>query len=381
MIVSSQTTPLIYLSQSGLILLTDEHLEAQPQPDYLIDGHIEAGSMTCGYGLPASAKTFTFLGWALCIATGISWAGRAVKPGKVVYVVGEGTRGIQKRVRAWKQHHGVERIEDVRFTIRAVQLLDPDDVKALLRQIQFFDRHPSLIVFDTLATCFVGGDENSAQDMGRVIAAMRYIQYETCAAILVVHHTGKPRADGTKPTERGSSALRGAADAMIRVQKDAHGQILITNDKRKDDEETKPVVGHLRVIDLGVGADGRRVTSCVFETTEADIARAFNPDEKLPDCVPFLAALASCGGEATPAEWEAKAPGSRSTLDRARRWLVDKDYVEELPKHRYRLTAKGASVMTTSRPVGDVSHQSASHPEGVTLMDEVNDADVTGEAA
>jgi hypothetical protein len=74
----------------------------------------------------------------------------------------------------------------------------------------------------------LGGDENSARDMGLFIAACNAIQRSTGAAVLVVHHTGKNRS-----TERGSSALRGGADSMIELS-NHDGLISIACAKSKD---------------------------------------------------------------------------------------------------------------------------------------------------
>ena len=68
------------------------------------------------------------------------------------------------------------------------------------------------------------------------VDACRESEQQTGAAILIVHHTGKGTSDTyAKPTERGSSALRGAADVMI--EQEAKGIIIVSNDKQKDEEE------------------------------------------------------------------------------------------------------------------------------------------------
>jgi hypothetical protein len=86
-------------------------------------------------------------------------------------------------------------------------------------------------MFDTLALCMAGGDENSSQDMGRAIQSLKLIQRETGAHVQVVHHTGK---DGG--AERGSSALRGAADTMMAVRSTGGGRFTLECDKQKDGE-------------------------------------------------------------------------------------------------------------------------------------------------
>jgi hypothetical protein len=86
-----------------------------------------------------------------------------------------------------------------------------------------------LIVLDTLARCIPGADENSAQDVGRAVAAIDRIRAATGATVLLIHHTGK-----NGDSERGSSALRGAADTMLAVSND-DGLIRVECAKQKDD--------------------------------------------------------------------------------------------------------------------------------------------------
>lgn len=363
------------LGSRGLKLFTDGELEALPSPEYLVDRHIEAGAFTVVYGPAGSGKTFTVLDYALCVATGTPWHGHAVKQASVVYIVGEGTSGIKKRVFGWKQHKVIPTIERVRFTTRAVQLLDRNDVQLLLDVLQAQNMKPGLIVFDTLATCFVGGDENSAQDMGRAVEQVRYIQQHTGAAVIVVHHTGKPK-DGGGTTERGSSALRGAADAMVKVTSSKR-VITIANDKRKDDEETPKVKAFLKKVYIGEGPDGREVTSCVLVVGDPDESQdALPPREQAA-----LDALAAAGGEAPTSVWLDKFKASEATLHRRRRALVDLRLVEEVG-NIYRLTAAGRQAVTTvSCPATDTTVPSVSHPEGVTLTADMTDIEEVEEAA
>jgi hypothetical protein len=71
-----------------------------------LDSFIEAQAFTVVNGPSGAGKTFAMLDMAMCIATGRDWHGHKVKKAPVVYVVGEGTLGIKKRVGAWKQQNG-----------------------------------------------------------------------------------------------------------------------------------------------------------------------------------------------------------------------------------------------------------------------------------
>jgi hypothetical protein len=147
--------------------------------------------------------------------------------------------------------------------LEAVQFRDPKHVSALLDQIKELKVTPRLVIVDTLARCYLGGDENSAQDMGGFVEACNSVQKATGAAVLAVHHTGRPKNRGGN-MERGSYALRGAADVMIRVYKKG-GLICVEMDKQKDEELTKPICFSLKTVVVGTDpASGFEIRSCVL---------------------------------------------------------------------------------------------------------------------
>src|SRR5262249_51805394 len=146
----------------------------------------------------------------------------------------------------------------------------------------------------TLARCFVGGDENSAMEMGKFIEGVGNLQSKTGATVMVLHHAGK-RDD----RERGSSSLRAAADVMIQVSKD-NNVVTVKNDKQKDEEEFDPI--RLRLQAIQVGESDEDITSCVL-VPYGGSDRAEN--SALPGHLRrALAALESCeSGTATSNAW------------------------------------------------------------------------------
>ena len=90
-----------------------------------------------------------------------------------------------------------------------------------------------------MARSMIGGDENAARDVGMFIAAADELCKASGAARLIVHHTGKNGED-----ERGSSALRGAADLMAALKPDGAG-LRLECVKAKDSEPFEPWNLHL----------------------------------------------------------------------------------------------------------------------------------------
>ena len=226
-------------------VLNLDDLEKLPEPEWLVEGFMPASSLTTLYGAPGSAKSFLALDAALCVATGTKFHGAPVKSGRVVYSLGEGIRGLRWRIEAWCiAHPTADRdaiMENFVVIPRAVHLLEEYDVSLLFNTIER-QRSVDLLIIDTLARALVGGDENSAGDVGRAIAACDQVRDMTGSATLLVHHTD---AAGTKA--RGSTALPGASDCMIRMGKDATQNVIsIQCTKMKDSEPFKPVYFDLK---------------------------------------------------------------------------------------------------------------------------------------
>ena len=176
----------------------------------------------------------------MSIATGTPWFGRDVKQGPVFIVIGEGHSGYGGRLAAWAKATGVN-IEDapVFISTAPVQMLDEASAKYAGEIITFLSQEhgqPALVIFDTLARNFGPGDENSTADMTRFVAYLdTYIGNSFTR--LLVHHTGH----GDASRGRGSSVLKGAADAeyMLKVAQDK--TITLSCQKMKDAIEFSPL--------------------------------------------------------------------------------------------------------------------------------------------
>ena len=102
------------------------------------------------------------------------------------------------------------------------------------------DLEPVLIVIDTQARVTVGADENSALDMGELVAAADRLRQATGACVLFVHHEARAGEN-----MRGSTALEGAAATIVRVTKDGP-HLRAENIKQKDAPLFDPI--RLRVV-------------------------------------------------------------------------------------------------------------------------------------
>lgn len=151
-------------------------------------------------------------------------------------VKGSTGRTVDDVLRGTVGERGCPTLPGAFFLLEGVQITEQQDVELLASRIDELEITPVLIVVDTLARCFVGGDKNSAQEMGEFVGGLDWLKQKTGAAVMVLHHTGKKAQE----TERGSTALRAAADVMIRVSKKGE-QVTAQNNKQKDHEEFKDI--------------------------------------------------------------------------------------------------------------------------------------------
>ncbi|MGH8236047.1 MAG: AAA family ATPase [Steroidobacteraceae bacterium] len=117
-----------------------------------------------------------------------------------------------------------------------------------------------VIVLDTMSSVIPGGNENSGEDVGKLIEHCKFLHRETGALVILVHHAGKNEEKGA----RGWSGLRAAADVEISVARNGeYHSARIT--KMKDGNDNAQYHFKLKTVQVGVDAEGEEMTSCVIE--------------------------------------------------------------------------------------------------------------------
>jgi hypothetical protein len=292
-------------------LLNDLEIESLPALVWQIDSVLPKQSVALLYGSPGVGKTFVGLDMGFCVQTGSDWQGRPVRKGTVVYVIGEGSSGLPARVRAWKQARAFSGLAGVQFQREPLQLLRSDQVQAFIDTVG--PHGPELVVFDTLARCLVGGDEDSARDMGLVIENVERLRMSLQTTVLLVHH---PTKDGR--AERGSGALRGAVDTALRLTV-SDGVVTLRCEKQKD---AGPFANISLALQPMVLPDGSQ--SCVV----VDSLPAQRPAQSSAREGRILTALTSASSGMTKAEVQAALPDVKErTLFRWLRELRDEGLI------------------------------------------------------
>lgn len=256
------------LAASGFRLTRIGDLSVTP-PRWLIKGLIERDSLIGLFGPTTVGKSFFAVDAGACIATGRPFHGFQVKdPGPVIFIIGEGTRGITGRFAAWSLDHEVDlRKAPIFISSGPVSLCEPelwDRAQKVISGIAKAHGQPKLIVIDTWAR-MLGGNENSTEDAADGISALDQLRHKTGAAFLVVHHTGH----GESGRARGSSVFRASMDTEISLSRQAPGDIVMNFTKSKESQIPDPLQFRLKDVLLGVkDEDGEELKSAVLTRVE-----------------------------------------------------------------------------------------------------------------
>jgi len=199
---------------------------------YLVDGLIEAGSLSVLFGAPGALKSMLAADLCVCVAGGTPWLPEAMDNagalaltttlGKVLWVdFDNGARRTDERIEALARSRGLTADNDHLFFLSMpVPWLDATkDVSALLECVDTVGA--DLVVIDNLGVVS-GCDENSA-DMAQAMSNFRTITEATGAALVLIHHqrkTGATKGARLGETLRGHSSIEASLDMALLVQRD-----------------------------------------------------------------------------------------------------------------------------------------------------------------
>lgn len=214
-----------------------------PSKEWLVSQVFGAGDIGMIYGPPGCGKTFVIIDMIIQLCRGQQWANRfeVTRPLNVAYCAGEGLGGLPSRFAAIAEHYDITSLHNFAFYPVPPQLYD-DTAEATInhfcndwkaRQLAKEADALDVLIIDTLHTATIAADENSAQHMGKVLHSCRLAGNDLGCVVVLVHHTNKSGS-----IERGSSALRGAMDFMIKIEKSSDNatHAVMSCEKLKDGE-------------------------------------------------------------------------------------------------------------------------------------------------
>lgn len=317
--------------RTGLLrVLTSSQLREQPDPDPLIFGMLDRGTVAILAGKYGTYKSFLALDWACHVATGKAWQGHPVDQAtSVVYIAAEGEVGIKRRVCGWEQRHrGGEPLPDEAFAAiphRVVLETDKDGkATAHLRELVGLvnERGAGLVVFDTLSKSRGKAEENSNSDMSALMALVIELTRATKATVLLVAHTGYAGEH-----TRGGSSQEDDVDTVFVIKfedpksedRGIESRRVLHHSKAKDGELSPPQVLVPRVEELGHDSHGRPITTLTLSTdpwealpSRSDVSRAERAGAEAELATAILEAFREAGKKlGRPAAWASLAADER----------------------------------------------------------------------
>lgn len=246
------------------------------EPDFLVHGLIESECLGDLFGESGHGKSFIAMDLAASVATGTPFHGRATKKGPVIYLAGEGHNGLINRAKAWSRHRGVS-LKGVPLALsKGAPVSFFTGLGSALDVIEeFADRHgsPRLIVVDTVARHFTGGDENSNSDMSVFANTADMLKARYGATVLLIHHSGH----GDKDRGRGASALKGALDCEFKAEQS--GDIIrLKATKMKDAPKPEPLTFRFEDVEI---ARSRRTGDPITTPVLVEVKAAGRPSKPL----------------------------------------------------------------------------------------------------
>lgn len=303
----------------SLPVVIGEQYRGLPRREMLVKGLFGVGEMSVTYGAPKTGKSFLLTSCALAIACGDSdWFGYRIKrPGLVIYCIMEGAGGFPNRLAAWSERTG--RIVPNQFAYVPVRLrfLAPEKnktpfqraravaedilrLKRLVAEVEAQTGQPCvMLVIDTVARAMTGRDENDTQDMGEFVDACSELQgLPSRPHVALVHHESK------SGSMRGSSALVGAGDTMLRVQRTDTGRQWAV-EFSKDDADGEDHAFDLELVEIGQDDDGDPIASCVVIDDGKPAAKTgVKPPSNIEKALAALSRAISTAGMEPPPGYE-----------------------------------------------------------------------------
>lgn len=279
---SEPSNPVKKPATSLLQVLDSSELDGLADPDPLIHGLLDRGSVALLAGKFGTYKSFLALDWACHVATGRAWAGHDVDEATpVVYIAAEGQVGIKRRVRGWRDKHlaGGHLPPGALTVIPQRVVLETDrDGKATahLKELVALvgELGAGLIVFDTLSKSRSHRtEENSNSDNAALLSLVIELVKATGATVLLVAHTGY-----SGEHTRGGSSQEDDADTVFVVRfedpksedRSPENRRVLHHRKAKDGVLSPPLILVPEVVEVGEDRRGRSITTLVLGTDPWD---------------------------------------------------------------------------------------------------------------
>lgn len=244
---------------SKLKLWTLDEIQQQPWPTWHVQDVLPRAEINMLYGESGVGKSFIALDMTLAIAQGKPWFGHETNQTDVLWLAAEAFGSMKPRSKAYAMANdlSMEQLGAVPFRVLESFNLNNDELVSMLIEA-IKDKPPGIVVVDTLAAASGGANENSGEDMGKILDNCRRIHYKTRASILLIHHSGKNADLGA----RGWSGIKAAVQGEFKVYFDeATSQRVFKDTKQRDGAPAEGQGFTLTSVTVGVDDKGRDISS------------------------------------------------------------------------------------------------------------------------
>lgn len=315
----------------------------RPYPKgWFLDHWIGSSDLVAIFGEPGSGKSMLAIDLACRMAAGWDMNGNAVNFRRnVLYVAGERSDQVSRRLWAFCQHHGGEPFDNLAVYDGPFDLLEKGAFGALAYQAgETVGNLIDVVVIDTLAACMSASD-SSPDAMGAAVRELNAVVSPAdgeSRTVIVVHHSpvsGEARM-------RGGGQLHGACDTVIHV-KQSRGTSTAKVVKNNESSARLSLAFTMETVHMGEGDMATEAPVLIHSTeaTKAAAAKLAAPliSKASRTAVDDLrAAIEAKGGPVTADEWRAASDtaagditpsGKRKRFTRAFRIVEDGLAIDE----------------------------------------------------
>lgn len=205
----------------------------RPQERWLIESLWGRESVGLIGGTPKTMKSFLGLDFAVSVASGTPALDRfpVQAPGRaLIYLAEDGHSQVRSRIEALCRHRGlsIDHLDVVVIIEPTVRLDTPRDQVRLRATVAHFQ--PRILIIDPLVRIH-SLDENSSQDISRLLGYLRDLQRFFKLPLILIHHTTKKAHAQPGQALRGSSDLHAWGDSNAYLSRKGE-EILLTLEHR-----------------------------------------------------------------------------------------------------------------------------------------------------
>ncbi len=207
----------------------------EPDPVPLISkGLLDPNSILLISGAPKTGKSILATNLALSLIAGRNWFDFEIpEPMNVAYFQAEmKDYRIRKRIKIMIETGGLKHTGSLFETDPLnFNILDDDYFKSLQKFI--IENETNVLIFDPLIS-YHNSDENSNNEMQRVMERFRTLVNINNISLILVHHNRKSNETAGGQNTRGASSIFGAIDGLIEMRKLTDGNVKIFFNLRYD---------------------------------------------------------------------------------------------------------------------------------------------------